>query len=178
ARPRPPPPFPTRRSSDLGAICRIAAMKIAREEGLEIKDALKFGASKFVPNLLSIVFVIAIVGFFYIVCNATIAGAVGRIPVIGELLVGILYFLVLLSSFFIVFASVLGVLGFNLAAAAIATEASDTFDGVSRAWNYILARPWQVILTYGLTFTYMAIFCFCGHMFEKVATKSLSIGWW
>jgi hypothetical protein len=161
-----------------GAICRIAAMKIAREEGLEIKDALKFAASKFVPNLLSIVFVVAIVGFFYVICNATIAGWVGRIPYVGEVLVAILYFLVLLSSFFIVFAGVLGVLGFNLAAAAIATEASDTFDGVSRAWNYILARPWQVILTYGLTFTYMAIFFFCAHAFEKVATKSLSVGWW
>src|SRR5207248_1755529 len=64
------------------------------------------------------------------------------------------------------------------AAAAIATEASDTFDGVSRAWNYIFVRPWQVIFTYGLTFTYMGIFCFCGHVFEKVATKSLSVGPW
>jgi hypothetical protein len=159
-----------------GAICRIAAMKIAREEGLELKDALRFGASKFVPNLLSIVFVVGIVGFFYIVCNATIAGWIGRIPVIGDVLVAILFFLVLLSSFFIVFAGALGILGFNLAAAAIATEASDTFDGVSRAWNYILARPWQVILTYGLTFAYMGIFVFCGHVFEKVAVKSLSMG--
>ncbi|MEZ0228409.1 MAG: hypothetical protein ACAI25_07265, partial [Planctomycetota bacterium] len=161
-----------------GAICRIAAMKIAREEGLELRDALKFGASKFVANLLSIVFVVGLVGFFYLICNATLAGLVGRIPIIGELLVGVLFFLVLLSSFFIVFAGVLGVLGFNLAAAAISTEASDTFDGVSRAWNYILARPWQVILTYSLTFAYIGIFLFCGHVFEKVAVKSLSLGGW
>lgn len=160
------------------AICRIAAMKIAREEGLELKDAIKFGVAKFVPNVLSIVFVIAIVGFFYLVCNATIAGWVGRIPYVGEILVAVLFFLVLLSSFFIVFAGVLGVLGFNLAAAAIATEASDTFDGVSRAWNYILARPWQVILTYSLTFAYICLFLFCGHVFEKVAVKSLSLGGW
>lgn len=159
-----------------GAICRIAAMKIAREEGLELRDAIKFGASKFVANLLSIVFVVALVGFFYLICNSTIAGLVGRIPYVGEFLVAILFFLVLLSSFFIVFAGVLGILGFNLAAAAIATEASDTFDGVSRAWNYILARPWQVILTYSLTFAYLAIFLFCGHIFEKVAVKSLTAG--
>lgn len=159
-----------------GAVCRIAAMKIAREEGLELRDALKFGASKFVANLLSIVFVVGLIGFFYLICNSMIAGFIGRIPVIGELLVGLLFFLVLLSSFFIVFAGVLGILGFNLAAAAISTEASDTFDGVSRAWNYILARPWQVILTYALTFAYVGIFLFCGHMFEKVAVKSLSIG--
>jgi len=122
------------------------------------------------------VFVVALIGFFYLICNATIAGLVGRIPVIGELLVSVLFFLVLLSSFFIVFAGVLGILGFNLAAAAIATEASDTFDGVSRAWNYILARPWQVILTYSLTFAYLGIFLFCGHIFEKVCVKSLTAG--
>ena len=159
-----------------GAICRIAAMKIAREEGLELRDAVRFGASKFVANLLSIVFVVALIGFFYLICNSTIAGLVGRIPVIGELLVGVLFFLVLLSSFFIVFAGVLGILGFNLASAAIATEASDTFDGVSRAWNYILARPWQVLLTYSLTFAYIGIFLFCGHIFEKVCVRSLTAG--
>src|SRR5262249_5783264 len=27
-------------------------------------------------------------------------------------------------------------------------------------------------------FAYMGIFLFCGHLFEKVATKSLSLGWW
>jgi hypothetical protein len=159
-----------------GAICRIAAMKIAREEGLELRDAVKFGMSKFVANLLSIVFVVALIGFFYLICNATIAGLVGRIPWIGEILVGVLFFLVLLSSFFIVFAGVLGILGFNLASAAIATEASDTFDGVSRAWNYILARPWQVILTYSLTAAYIGIFLFCGHNFEKVCVRSLTAG--
>ncbi|MBI3723173.1 hypothetical protein HY251_04345 [bacterium] len=161
-----------------GAICRIAAMKIAREEGLELKDALRFAANKFMPNLLSIAFVLAIVGFFYVICDATIAGWIGRIPYLGDILVGLLFFLVLLSSFFIVFAAVLGILGFNLAAAAIATEASDTFDGVSRAWNYILARPWQVLLTYALTFAYIAVFLFCGHVFLRVSVKSLSIGNW
>ena len=161
-----------------GAVCRIAAMKIAREEGLELRDALKFGASKFVANLLSIVFVVGLVGFFYLICNSTIAGWIGRIPWVGDLLVGLLFFLVLLSSFFIVFAGALGILGFNLASAAIATEASDTFDGVSRAWNYILARPWTVILTYALTFGYIGIFVFCAHIFEKVTVKSLSVSGW
>jgi hypothetical protein len=161
-----------------GAICRIAAMKIAREESIELKDAVKFGFSKFFPNLLSIGFVVAIIGFFWLFCDATIAGGVGRIPYIGELLVAALFVLVLLSSFFIVFTGALGVLGFNLSAAAIATEASDTFDGVSRAWNYILARPWHVILTYGLTFGYLTIFLFFGNLFLKVSVHSLAVRWW
>lgn len=161
-----------------GAICRIAAMKIAREESIELKDAVKFGFNKFFPNLLSIAFVFAICGFFYFICDATIAGWVGRIPYIGEVLVAILYFLVLLSSFFVVFTAALGLLGFNLSAAAIATEASDTFDGVSRSWNYILARPWHVLLTYGLTFAYILIFLFFGNRFLEVSVKSLGVRWW
>src|SRR6185295_16857845 len=33
-------------------------------------------------------------------------------------------------------------------------------------------------LTYSLTFAYIALFLFCGHIFEKVAVKSLSLGGW
>ena len=55
------------------------------------------------------------------------------------------------------FATTLGVLGFNLSAAAIATEDSDTFDGVSRSWNYLLARPWAVLLTFFATFLYLGV---------------------
>jgi hypothetical protein len=161
-----------------GAICRIAAMKIAREESMELKDAIKFGIGKFFPNLFSIAFVVAIIGFFYFVCNATIAGWLGRVPYIGDVLVGVLYFLVLLSSFFIVFTAALGILGFNLSAAAIATEASDTFDGVSRSWNYIIARPWHILLSYGVIGAYLALFLFFGNLFLKVSVKSLGIRWW
>jgi len=159
-----------------GAIHRIAAMKIAREEGLELKDALRFGLKKFGQNLFSVAFVWLVIGFFYLIADATVAGFIGRIPVVGPILLGLLFFLVLISSFLIVFAAVLGLLGFNLAAAAIATEDSDTFDGVSRAWNYILARPWQVLLTYGATFAYIGIVLFAGALFLKTIVKSLSFG--
>src|SRR5207237_7265172 len=40
------------------AINRIAAMKIAREETLDLKEATRFAARKFVPVLSSVLFVI------------------------------------------------------------------------------------------------------------------------
>ncbi len=43
-----------------GAINRIAGMKIAREEGLELKEALQFGKEKFLANAFSIVFVLGV----------------------------------------------------------------------------------------------------------------------
>lgn len=159
-------------------IQRIAAMKIAREEGLELKAAVGFAARKFLPNVLSAVFVWLIIGFFYLLCNATIAGWLGRIPYVGDVLLGLLFFLVLASSFLVVFAAALGILGFNLASAAIATEASDTFDGVSRAWNYLLARPWTVLLTYVATFLVIGLVLFFGGYFLRVSVRSLTVGKW
>lgn len=162
----------------VGAITRIAAMKIARDEGLELREALRFGARRFLSNIGSVAFVLVIVGFFYLVTNASIAGAIGRIPAVGGVLLGLLFVLVLVSSFLIVLASALGLLGFNLAAAAISTEVSDAFDGVSRAWDYLLSRPWHVILTYLSTLLYLALVVCLGSWFLEVSVKSLSVGWW
>ncbi|MCW8139491.1 MAG: type II secretion system protein GspG [Planctomycetota bacterium] len=161
-----------------GSITRIAAMKIAREEGLELKDALRFGAKKFLSNVGSIAFVLIIIGFFYLVTNATLAGWIGRIPYVGGVLLGLFFVLVLASSFLIVLAGALGVLGFNLAAAAISTEVSDAFDGVSRAWDYVLTRPWNLLLTYLTTFLYLGIVVFLGLTFIEVSVRSLAVGWW
>jgi len=161
-----------------GAVHRNAALQIAREEGLPFGEAVKFGFRKLKDNLLAVGLVFVIMGFFYFVANASIAGGLGRIPYVGDVLVGVLFVLVLVSTFFLVFATTLGVLGFNLSAAAIATEDSDTFDGVSRSWNYLLARPWAVLLTFAATFLYLGVVFFAGNHFIGLSVRSLSVGDW
>lgn len=161
-----------------GGIQRIAAMQLAREESVPLREALRFGWKKFGQNFLSIILVWAIIGTFWVIVNSTIAGGVGRVPYLGDILLGLLFGLVMVTSFVIVFVATLGVLGFNLASAAIATEDSDTFDGVSRSWNYILARPWTVLLTYAATFIYLGIVISAGGYLTQISIKSLSTGWW
>lgn len=160
------------------AICRIAAMKLAREETLSLKDACTFAARKFAPVLWSVLLVAAILFGTYAFLNATIFGWIGRIPWVGEIIVSLLFFLPLLFTFFFTFALVLGLFGFNLAASAIATESSDTWDGISRSWNYILVRPWQVLLVYGLTAAYLAVFLVFATKFLDWSVDSLAVGWW
>jgi hypothetical protein len=157
------------------AISRIAAMKIAREETVDVRDAARFAAKKFVPVVSSVLFVATIVLFFYLVCNATLAGFAMRLPGL-DVVVSLLFFTVLLSTFFIVFSLVLGLFGMNLAAAAIATESSDTWDGISRAWNYILVRPWHVLLSYALTAAYLFVFFFFSEKFLVWSVSTLAIG--
>ncbi|RMG09006.1 MAG: hypothetical protein D6731_20635 [Planctomycetota bacterium] len=159
-------------------ICRIAAVEIALEEVLELREALRFGARKFLSNFLSIVFVLGIVGFFYLFCNATLAGWIGSIPYVGDVLLGVFYFLVLISSLLAVAAASLGALGANLSAATIATESSDAFDGFTRSWNYLVHRSWTVALASFATFAVLCVLLFCGQWFLKVSVRSLSVGFW
>lgn len=161
-----------------GAVCRTAAVKLAREEVIEIGEALRFGGRKFLANLSSILFVFLIGGLFLLLINATIGGWLARIPYLGDIGLGLLFPLILLSTCLAVFVAALGVLGFNLASAAIATEASDPFDGVSRAWNYVLARPWQVLLTLFATFLYLSLVVFFGQAMLKASVKTLALGEW
>ncbi|MBL4847949.1 MAG: type II secretion system protein GspG, partial [Planctomycetes bacterium] len=161
-----------------GAICRTAAVKLAREEVIEISEALRFGARKFLANLSSIGFVFLIGGLFLLFINATIGGWLARIPYLGDIGLGLLFPLILLSTCLAVFVAALGILGFNLASAAIATEASDPFDGVSRAWNYVLARPWQVLLTLFATFLYLSLVVFFGQVMLKASVRTLALGEW
>lgn len=161
-----------------GAVCRISAIKLAREEVIEVGEALRFAGRKFLANLSSVGFVFLIGAIFLLLINATLGGFLGRIPYLGDIGIALLFPLILLSTFLAVFVAALGVLGFNLAAAAIATEASDPFDGVSRAWNYVLARPWQVLLTLFATFLYLSLVVFFGQAMLKASVKTLAIGEW
>jgi Type II secretion system (T2SS), protein G len=159
----------------VGAVQRVAAMKIAREEGVELKEALRFGLRKAGPNLISLLVVIGIVIFFYGGTNATLAGWLGRLDG-GDVVVGALFVLVQVATFLTVFAAILGLVGFNLASAAIATEDGEAFDGVARAWNYATSCPWQLLLTYVATFLYLGLVACAGTAFLRLSVKSLSIG--
>ena len=161
-----------------GAIGRIMAMRIARDEGLEIGEALKFGGQKFLSNLFSILTVGIAITFLYIICNTILAGWFASIPVVGELLLIPMYPLIFLSCLIIILLLVPLVFGFTLMSSAIATESSDSFDGMSRAFSYVYSRPWQVVLFHGLTFATMAIFLAFALLFLSISVGSLRTKGW
>lgn len=160
-----------------GACQRIAAMRLAREEGLPIMAALRFGYDKMLSNLTVIGVVAGLAGALYLLCNATVAGnLLNWVPWLGEGAVALLFFVVLASSFLITFLLALGLLGFNLSSAAIATESSDTFDGLTRSWNFILSRPWAFLLGNAMIVSYIAVFLVFAGLFLKISVASLGVG--
>lgn len=156
-----------------GAIGRVMAMKIARDEGMETMEALKFGFRKSVSNFMSIVTIGIAIFVLYFVCNSLLAGLVSNIPYVGEILLVPGYALIFFSCLIVLLLLVPLVFGNTLMSSAIATESSDSFDGLSRAFSYVYSRPWQVILFHALTFAYMAIFLFFGLQFVKISFGSL-----
>ncbi len=126
-----------------GAITRLAATQFAIDERLTIKEALSFSVQRFPSYIAAVLLPLAGVGFFWLAC--CVGGALGRIPVVGEWLVGALWFLPLLAGLIMAMIIVGVAVGWPLMVAAISTEGSDGFDGLSRAYSYVYNRPWYYL---------------------------------
>jgi len=140
-----------------GAICRIAALHAARDEKIPLKEAIGFARKKFAnfffAPLMPVLFILGCC------VPLLIAGLIGAIPVVGELIVGI-PFIILLAIGFVLALLIVGALaGIGLAYPTIAAEGSDAFDAFSRSYSYVYARPWRTIF-YTLVTAIYGTLCF------------------
>ncbi len=143
-----------------GAVHRISALHFAREEKISLTQALKFSCSRFLSfftaPLIPLAFILVIAGLL------ALGGLVGSFWYVGEVLMGVLFFLAIAGGLVIALMGIGLVGGFPLMYPTIAVEGSDSFDAISRSFNYIFARPWRsalyglVALVYG-TVTYLFV---------------------
>ncbi|MBC8105751.1 MAG: hypothetical protein H7Z14_04105, partial [Anaerolineae bacterium] len=125
-----------------GAISRIAAVHVAREEKISIRQALAFSMNKFLSFVSAPIIPLLIVLIVGLV--VALGGLVGNIPGIGPILVGAFFFLALAAGFIMTLVLLGLVGGFNLMYPTIAVEGSDSFDAISRSFSYLYARPWRL----------------------------------
>jgi hypothetical protein len=161
-----------------GAICRIAAVHVARDEKISVRQALKFSFAK----LLSFFFAPVIPLLIIIAVGVVLAigGLLFFIPYVGPIAGGILFFLAIVAGFVMTLV-LLGFLGgMNLMYPTIAVEGSDSFDAISRSFSYVYARPWRMLfytavaVLYGaLTYLFVRVF-----IFLMLATTHYFVGWW
>jgi hypothetical protein len=143
-----------------GAIARIAAVHVAREEKLSIRQALRFSTGKFLSFVFAPVIPLVIVVVIGLV--VALGGLLLYIPFIGPILVGIFYFLALAAGFVMTLVALGTAGGLNLMYPTIAVEGSDSFDAISRSFSYVYARPWRMLwytivaIVYG-AFTYLFV---------------------
>ena len=162
-----------------GAISRIAAVHVARDEKISVRQALRFSISK----VLSFLFA-PLIPLLIILVIGSIVAATGwvllHIPYVGPIATGLLFFLALLAGFIITLVALGTVGGFNLMFPTVAVEGSDSFDAISRSFSYVFARPWRMLfysavsIAYGaLTYLFVRMF-----IFVMLLLTHFFVGWW
>ncbi|MBY0588514.1 hypothetical protein K2X85_15165 [bacterium] len=128
------------------ALCRISAVQVARNSNVGLIESLKFAGTRYFSFFSSPV--LPFVGIIGIVIFAGIGALFLHIPVLNAA-VGAFWILPLLAGFVIVTALLGLALGWPLMFAAIGAEATESFDALSRAFSYVLGRPWSYLF-YGV----------------------------
>jgi hypothetical protein len=121
-----------------GAITRIAAMQLGREENVGLKTALRYAAGKwrsyFAAPLLPLF------GLFLCACPIFVLGILMWANV-GVLLASLVWPLALLASVLMALLLMALLFGWPLMWPTISTEGTDSFDALSRSWSYVYHRP-------------------------------------
>lgn len=127
-----------------GAIARIAAVHVARDEKISVRHSLSFAASKVLSFIFAPIIPVAIVfGIGLVISVASVI--LLHIPWAGPVITGLFFFLALLGGFVITLVILGTIGGFNLMYPTIAVEGSDSFDAISRSFSYVFARPWRML---------------------------------
>ncbi len=124
-----------------GALGRMNSVRFARDEGVSPRSALQFSVRNWQSFVYAPLLPLVAVGF----CLAVIYG-VGRLEYWTGTgwVIGMLGWIPMFSGFAAAALLILTTLSWPLMVAAISTEGSDGFDGLSRAFGYVMNRPWYL----------------------------------
>jgi len=160
-----------------GAIARIAAIHVARDEKISVRQALRFSTGKALSFLFAPVIPILIL--LGLAALLGLGGLLLYVPAVGPITVGLLFVFALGIAFVMTLVLVGTVGGFNLMYPTVAVEGSDSFDAISRSFSYVFARPWRTIFYSAVALGYGALTYFFVRLFLIVllTVAHTSTGW-
>ncbi len=157
-----------------GAISRVYAVRIARDETVPAGDAAGFATSNLRTFLLAPLFVAAAALLF--LGGIALIGALSAIPWAGPLVQLVLHPFALVASLLVMALAIGGIFGFPILHAAIATERNGALDAVSRTFSYVFTRPVVFIVAAGSTLVIAGILLAFGYWFVAVSGRALHFG--
>ncbi|VAX37866.1 hypothetical protein MNBD_PLANCTO02-2608 [hydrothermal vent metagenome] len=161
-----------------GAICRMTALRFARDERISMKRALQFSSRRFLSYFSAPLLPLSGVVCMWLLLF--IAGWIGNIPAVGSVVVGVFYGLAFLIALGIGLILLGVTCGWSLMQATISVEDSDAFDGFSRSFSYVFSKPWHFIwyLLVALLFGGIAVevVSFVASIVINIAAQGLSTG--
>ncbi|MHC4952926.1 MAG: hypothetical protein ACYTGZ_03485 [Planctomycetota bacterium] len=158
-----------------GALLRVAALRLTRNEALGPRAAIRFGAA----NMATMFAVPLLVGLFIGVLGGlnALVGFIMSIPLLGSsILALVLIPLVMFSSVLLVLAMVGGLLGLPLMWCGVTVERNGALESVSRAFSYVSARPFHFFFSYLLIFVLVSAVTLLSGYFENATKVTLRAG--
>jgi hypothetical protein len=143
-----------------GVITRLAILQLAGKDGGGLRDAIGYVASRYFAYFLSPIMPLILI-MVIVICDL-VFGAIHLIPGIGDLWDGLLWWLPLAGGF-VMALLLIGLAGYPLMYATLSAEGSDTFDALSRSYNYVYEKPWNflwysaVSIVYGVVVVYFVV---------------------
>jgi hypothetical protein len=157
-----------------GAVARIYAVRIARDESIGVRQAFGFAIGNLKQYVLAPVFVAAAAVFFLGLC--ALAGALSAIPGIGPFLQVAAHPLALVFGLIVVVIAIGGFFGLPVMQAALAAERNGTLDAISRTFSYVFTRPVAYFLSAGLVSLVGGVIGRFGIAFIDVTTRAMRFG--
>ncbi len=161
-----------------GAIARLAALEIARDERGGLVASVRFAVRRFL-SLFSAPLLPA-AGVLLLVAISAFGGLIGRIAYAGPWIAAIAWGVFLLLAFLILLVALALAVGWPLMVAAVTTENSDAFDGFSRAFSYLYSRPWLAVwsclLAVLLGMFIIAVVDTAASFVESIAERAVAVG--
>jgi hypothetical protein len=157
-----------------GALARLSVVEAATGERLTMSDGVSFAARRWLSFALMPLVPLIFLGLFALALSLFgLLFHVWVLDIIAALLWGAAIVVGLLLA--------LGLIGWvasvHMMYPALAAESSDLFDGVSRSYSYVVARPWRfawytiVALVYGaLTYFFIGLVIFLTLLAARAAT--------
>jgi hypothetical protein len=131
-----------------GAITRIAAVQIARQEKITLPEALRFTVRRWLSFVTAPVFPLLFVAF--LVVFMIIYGAFYMIPYFGDIAVGGLFWWVMLFFGVLMAVALIGLVGWPLMYSTVSAEGTDSWEAVSRSYPGLRGAPRAVRRLHGL----------------------------
>jgi hypothetical protein len=157
-----------------GAISRVYAVRIARDESIGVGDALAFSTSNLLAFVKAPLFVAAAAAFFF--ARAALGGAGAAAPAAGPFLQVVLHPLALLAGLVVVVIAVGGVFGLPVMQSALAAERNGALDAISRTFSYVFTRPVAYVVSVGIVTVVAGVISQFGGAFIVVATRAMQFG--
>jgi len=155
-----------------GAITRIAALRLTRDEAPPFLASLKHAARK-LPSY-SVPPLVALGGAAVFAVQLAVLGLLMRLDLFA-LLAGLIWPFVLLLGLLMAILLLGALIGFPLMWATVSVEGTDAFDALSRSYAYVYHRPWR-LLCYVLFAALLAIVSM--FVVKLFAASAMALGDW